>query len=142
VGIARIRMPIDWTMSADNLITKLANFKKVIDVENSVTIIDDMVDVFHELLTQKASGIFHVTNPGTLKHRDIIALYNEMVDPNHTNEWITNEELVKLGLAVKGRSNNILQSTNLEHLGIMMRPADVAIKDTMRKYAEEFKKKL
>jgi hypothetical protein len=107
-----------------------------------VTIIDDMVDVFHELLTQKASGIFHVTNPGTLKHRDIIALYNEMVDPNHTNEWITNEELVKLGLAVKGRSNNILQSTNLEHLGIMMRPADVAIKDTMRKYAEEFKKKL
>ncbi len=137
VGIARIRMPIDHTPSPDNLIDKLASFKKVIDVENSVTIVDDMVDVFYELLSQKASGIFHVTNPGTLKHREIIRLYQEWVDPSHTNEWIANDELVKSGLAVKGRSNNILQSTHLEQLGIMMRPVDVAILDTMRKYAEK-----
>lgn len=136
VGIVRIRMPIDWMPSADNLITKLASFKKVIDVENSVTIVDDMVDVFYELLTQKAAGIFHVTNPGILKHREIIALYEEMVDPAHKNEWISNDDLVKQGLAVKGRSNNILQSTHLEQLGIMMRPVDVAIRDTMRKYGE------
>ena len=69
VGIARIRLPIDWTPGPDNLITKLVSFKKVIDVANSVTILDDMIDVFHELLSQKAAGIFHVTNPGILKHR-------------------------------------------------------------------------
>ena len=69
VGIARIRMPIDWMPAKRNLIDKLAVYPKIIDVENSVTIIDDMMDVFHKLLEQKASGIFHVTNPGTLKHR-------------------------------------------------------------------------
>lgn len=139
VGIARIRMPIDYIPGADNLITKLAAFQKVIDVENSVTIVEDMIDVFHELLSQRAMGIFHVTNPGTLKHRKIIALYEELVDPQHSNEWISSDELVRQGLAIKGRSNNILQSTNLEQLGVAMRPVDIAILDTMRKYAQQIR---
>lgn len=136
VGIARIRMPIDSMPSRRNLIDKLAAYPKIIDVENSVTIVDDMVDVFRKLLEKKASGIFHVTNPGTLKHREIIALYDELVDPNHKNEWITNDDLVKQGLATKGRSNNFLASENLQKLGIEMRDVHVAIRDTMEKYAE------
>lgn len=135
VGIARIRMPIDWMPAQRNLIDKLAAYPKIIDVENSVTIVDDMIDVFRKLLEKKASGIFHVTNPGTLKHREIIALYDELVDPNHKNEWITNDDLVKQGLATKGRSNNFLASENLQKLGIEMRDVHVAIRDTMEKYA-------
>lgn len=136
VGIARIRMPIDYIPSKTNLIDKLISFEKVIDVENSVTIIDDMIQVFYKLLEKKAEGIFHVTNPGTVKHREIIALYEELVDPKHSNEWISNEDLVKQGLATKDRSNNFLQSENLEKLSISMRPAQEAIEDTMKKYAK------
>lgn len=136
VGIARIRMPIDWIPSERNLIDKLANYPKVIDVENSVTIIDDMIDVFWQLLEKKAEGIFHVTNPGTLKHKETLALYKELVDPNHTNEWISNEDLVKQGLAKKGRSNNFLASERLAEIGIHMRDVHEAIRDTMEKYAQ------
>lgn len=136
VGIARIRMPIDWMPSVNNMIDKLATFPKVIDVENSVTIIDDMIHVLYELMRQKAPGIFHVTNPGTLKHREIVALYEEMVDPNHLNEWITNDDLVKQGLATKGRSNNFLASENLAKFGIQMREVHEAMRDTMTKYAK------
>ena len=139
VGIARIRMPIDWKRGSRNLIDKLAKYPKVIDVENSVTIVDDMVKVFYKLLEKKAEGIFHVTNPGTLKHRELIAIYEELVDPNHTNEWIENKDLVTCGLATKGRSNNFLASENLEKLGIEMREVHEALRDTMEKYAEEFK---
>lgn len=134
IGIARIRMPIDWIPSSNNMIDKLASFPKVIDVENSVTIVDDMVDVFHALLEKKAAGIFHVTNPGTLKHREIVALYEELIDSSHTNEWISNDDLVKQGLATKGRSNNFLASENLAKLDIHMRPVQEAIRDTMEKY--------
>ncbi len=136
VGIARIRMPIDHIPSPNNMIDKLASFPKVIDVENSVTIVDDMVDVFYQLLEKKAEGIFHVTNPGILKHREIIDLYEELVDPTHTNEWITNDDLVKQGLATKGRSNNFLASENLASIGIEMREVHVGMRDTMEKYAE------
>lgn len=136
VGIARIRMPIDHVPSPRNLIDKLINYEKVIDVENSVTIVEDMIDVFYQLLEQKGEEIYHVTNPGTLKHRDIISHYKEYVDPDHDNEWITEEELVELGLADKERSNNFLHSSNLEDLGIEMRHIQDAIEDTMKKYAE------
>jgi len=136
VGIARIRMPIDWLPNERNLINKLASYPKVIDVENSVSIVDDMIAVFYQLLEKKAEGIFHVVNPGTLKHREIIALYEELVDPNHSNEWITNDDLVKQGLAIKGRSNNFLVSKNLQKIGIEMREVHEAIRDTMKKYAQ------
>lgn len=135
VGVARIRMPIDWMPAPGNLIDKLSSFAKVIDVENSVTIIDDMIDVFYQLLTKRASGIFHVTNPGTMRHRDLLGLYKELVDPTHTCEWISNDELVSQGLAANGRSNNFLASENLAKVGITMRPIEEALRDTMEKYA-------
>jgi 3,5-epimerase/4-reductase len=136
VGIGRIRMPIDHIPSSNNMIDKLATFPKVIDVENSVTIVDDMLSVFHQLMEKKVPGIFHVTNPGTLKHREIVDLYEELVDPSHSNEWITNDDLVKQGLATKGRSNNFLASENLAKVGIEMREVHVAMRDVMEKYAK------
>ena len=142
VGIARIRMPIDSIPSAGNLIDKIASFPKVIDVENSATIVEDMISVFYQLMEKKASGIFHVTNPGTIRHRQVVELYQQMVDPNYTCEWIHNDDLVKLGLVSKGRSNNFLASTRLAEFGITMRPALDALRDTMKKYATLKKQQL
>jgi len=136
IGIGRIRMPIDYIPSPNNMIDKLASFPKVIDVENSVTIIDDMVDVFYQLMNKKAEGIFHVTNPGTLKHREIVDLYREFVDSDFTCEWISEDELVDQGLAKKHRSNNFLASENLEKVDIKMREVHEAMRNTMEKYAE------
>ena len=140
VGIARFRMPVDSIPSQGNLIDKLAKFPKVIDVENSVTIVEDLVSVLNQLLEKRGTGIFHTTNPGTIKHREIMALYEELVDPSHKNEWITEEDLVTQGLAVKKRSNNFMQSRNLEKLGIHMRPIQEAMRDTMEKYVTLAKK--
>lgn len=139
VGIARIRMPIDSVPSPRNLIDKLALYPNIIDVENSVTIVDDMIDVLYQLLQKRASGMFHVVNPGHMKHRELIDLYHTYVDPNHTNDWISEDELVTTGLATKKRSNNFLHSEHLEKIGITMREVHVALEDTMKKYAENKK---
>jgi UDP-glucose 4,6-dehydratase len=104
-------------------------------VENSLTVIEDMVQVFYQLLEQKAEGIFHVTNPGSIKHREIIELYEKYIDPSHKNIWIKEEDLVALGLADKKRSNNIMASLNLAKYGIKMRPVKVAVEETIKKYA-------
>ncbi|MFH0857477.1 MAG: sugar nucleotide-binding protein [Candidatus Magasanikbacteria bacterium] len=139
VGIARIRMPIDSRSCPSNLIDKLVKYEKVVDVENSVTIVEDMIDVFHKLLEKKAEGIFHVVNRGVMRHKDLIDLYKELVDPNHTNEWLTAQQLVDLGLATKTRSNNILASENLEKLGIQMPEIHESLRRTMEKYAQSKK---
>lgn len=136
VGLARIRMPLDSQSHPANLIDKLAKYEKIIDVENSLTVVDDMIDVFYQLIEKKAIGIFHVTNPGSIKHKEIIKLYEKYVDPNHRNEWITEEDLVKLGLANKKRSNNIMTSLNLPKYGIKMRPIKEAVEEAIKKYAK------
>lgn len=135
VGLARIRMPIDDRPSPGNLIDKIVSFKKIVDVENSVTLVPDMIKVLRQLLEKKAAGIFHVTNPGTIKHREILKMYQEIVDPSHTNEWISEADLVKEGLAKKKRSNNIMQSENLEKIGLKMRPVKEALREALINYA-------
>ncbi len=137
VGIARLRMPIDWISSPRNLINKLAAYPQVIDVENSATVIEDLLSACRELIDKRGEGVFHVVNPGTLRHRDLIALYEKYVDPSHHNEWISDEELVTSGLATKQRSNCILQSPRLAALSITMRPIAEALEDTMQRYADE-----
>lgn len=141
-AIARIRIPIDDTPHPDNLIDKLARYPKIIDVENSVSIIPDTIEVFYQLLEKRSTGIFHVTNPGTLKHREVVELYERLVDPGHTNEWISNDDLVKQGLATKGRSNNFLSSEELVKIGIKMRDVHVAIADVMESYAKKVVKEI
>lgn len=135
VGIARIRVPLDDKPYPGNIIDKLANYPKIIDVENSITVIPDMIDVFYKLLEKRAEGIFHVTNPGVLKYRKLLELYREFVDESQSNEWISEEELVSDGLAVKVRSTNKLQSQNLEKIGIKMQPIEQAVLDAIKKYA-------
>lgn len=135
VAIARLRMPIDWQPNPGNLIDKLVSYPKIIDVENSVTIVDDLIDVVKQIMEKRAEGIFHVTNPGTMKHRDLMGLYHELVNPDHIFEWIREEDLVALGLAAGKRSNNILRSDRFQEYGITMRPIDIALRDTMEKYA-------
>jgi dTDP-4-dehydrorhamnose reductase len=136
VGIARLRMPIDSIPGPRNLITKLAAYREVIDVENSVTVVDDLVKVIAELIRLRATGVFHATNPGTMRHRDLLTLYKELVDPSHVTTFIREEELVSRGLAVRSRSNCVLSSTRLDAIGLTMRPIDVALHSTMTKYAQ------
>jgi len=135
VGIVRLRMPIDDQPGLRNLITKLAGYKHVIDVENSVTVVEDLIHVVRELIERRAEGIFHATNPGTVRHRDLLRLYREIVDPTHDCEFIAEDELVRRGLVASVRSNAILASSRLESLGIEMRPVAAALRDVMTQYA-------
>lgn len=135
VGVARIRMPLDGRPDARNLITKLSKYRFVIDVENSVTVVDDFVSVAGALVEKRAQGVFHVTNPGAMKHRDLLAAYRRHVDPSHAAEFIPAEELVTRGLAAAARSNCILASDRLAALGIMMRPIADVLDGLVAEYA-------
>jgi 3,5-epimerase/4-reductase len=136
VGIARIRMPIDSIFHPANLIDKLINFKQIVDVENSATVVEDMIEVFYQLLEKKAADIFHVTNPGSIKHREIIELYKKYTNSSHKCNWLREQELVDQGLAKKKRSNNVMASENLTKFGISMRPIKEAVEDVMKRFCD------
>lgn len=141
VGVARIRVPLDDRSYPGNIVDKLSSYPKIIDVENSITVIPDMIKVFYQLLSKKAQGIFHVTNPGVIKYRELMEMYRKIVDSNHHNEWISERQLVSQGLVSKMRSTNKLQSQNLEKLGIVMMEIHESVKNALKKYAEKKKVK-
>jgi hypothetical protein len=128
-------MPIDGEPGARNLITKLAAYQQVVDVANSVTVVDDFVQVVSRLVERRATGVFHAANPGTMRHTQLLTLYRELVDPRHECAFISADELVHRGLAVRARSNCLLGSTRLEALGIHMPSIDVSLRRTMMEYA-------
>jgi dTDP-4-dehydrorhamnose reductase len=135
VCIVRVRMPIDAAPHPRNLITKLAHYPYVIDVRNSVTVVDDLVSVIAALIERRASGVFHAVNPGVLAHRRLLELYRERVDPSHQTTLIAEGELVARGLALQARSNCVLASPRLEAAKIAMRPVEEALDDVMRRYS-------
>lgn len=134
VGIARIRIPLDDHSCSGNIVDKLASYPKIIDVANSISVVPDMIDVFYKLLEKRAEGVFHVTNPGMLKYRDLMSLYGKLVNPNHSNEWITEEQLVSQGLVAKCRSTNQLKSTRLAEFGIEMPEVNESVKNALKQY--------
>ncbi len=134
VAVVRLRMPIDSAPHERNLITKLARYSQVIDIVNSVTVVDDLIQVVRQVAEYQLTGIFHAVNPGAISHREILALYQEYVDPSHVCEFIPEAALVADGLASKPRSNCILADTRLAAAGIQMRPISEALRAALACY--------
>lgn len=110
----RLRMPIDNDIRSErNLINKIVRYRRVIDIKNSMTIIDDLLGVAKTLTTRGRTGIYNVVNPGPMGHPEILDLYKEIVDPNFQYEIMTLEELHRKTKAQ--RSNCVLNTEKLNN---------------------------
>lgn len=117
----RIRMPISMHPHPRNFITKIASYPKVINIPNSMTLIEDMLPALEILMEKKPFGILNLTNDGYVQHKDVLAAYKAVVDPNHSYIPITLEELQgKGGITKSERSNCVLDTTKCKSLGISM----------------------
>ena len=108
----RIRMPIDSSPGPRNFITKITKYEKVIDIKNSMTVIDDLLEAGKVLMEKNATGIYNIVNPDAMSHKEILDMYKEIVDPKFEYNIITLEELKPLIKA--DRSNCILSTSKLE----------------------------
>jgi dTDP-4-dehydrorhamnose reductase len=108
----RIRLPIDSAPGPKNFISKITKYKKVIDIKNSMTYLDDFLTATEILIEKNKSGIYNVTNPGPMSHSEILNLYKEYVDSNFEYETISLEELHSFTKAK--RANCILNTEKLE----------------------------
>lgn len=128
----RIRMPIEGRPNSRNLITKLVNYRRIISVPNSATVVEDFLPTAWQLIQRGQTGIFNMTNTGSFTHEQILRLYQEIVDPNYTFEVIS---LESLGSVVKaGRSNCVLNTDKLVQMGLEMPPITTRLRQIMEIY--------
>jgi 3,5-epimerase/4-reductase len=109
--ILRIRMPLSDDLHPRNFITKISKYEKVVDVQNSMTVITDLLPVVVDMLIHSKVGIYNFTNPGTISHNQILALYKRYIDPSFEWKNFSLEDQAKILKA--GRSNNYLDSSKL-----------------------------
>ena len=108
----RIRMPIVGTPHPRNFITKIAGYKRICSMQNSMTVLPDLLPILWHMMKQKLVHTVNLVNPGSIDHNTILQLYKEKVDPTLTWENFTVAEQ-RAALAAD-RSNNILDTTLLE----------------------------
>lgn len=107
----RLRMPISSDFHPKNFITKISKYQRVINVPNSMTILDDMLPVAIQMTLRELKGNYNFVNPGTISHNQILDLYKKYIDPNFTYVNFTVDEQDKILKA--RRSNNELDPSKL-----------------------------
>jgi UDP-glucose 4,6-dehydratase len=127
--ILRIRMPISPKRTARNFLTKISNYSQLIDRPNSVTFTNDIVRAVDFFIENQKTGIFHLTNPGTLSAAEAMQEYKRY-NPEHKFEIISTDQLDKITTAK--RSNCILNTDKLNKLGFQMEDAKTALKECMK----------
>jgi len=86
VAVCRIRLPFTNKDHPRNLITKFKQFKQVQTAKNSMSYINEMFPIIAEMVVQQAEGPFNMTNTGTTSHDQILQMYKQTLNPEHTFE--------------------------------------------------------
>jgi dTDP-4-dehydrorhamnose reductase len=137
--IIRLRMPVDNIVHDSNFITKVAKYKKVIHILNSMTVVPDMLYVLDDMIYRRITGIFNLVNPGLITAAEVMDLYKEIVDQNHNFEVIGLDELDKMVIAT--RSNCMLNTDKLKDNGYNLPDIKDAVISCMKQYVIEKNKK-
>ena len=122
--LLRIRMPFGPDHDEKNYLTKLYQYEKLIDFENSLSSVEDVAKVAVFFATRKpATGVYNVCNPGSKTTKQI----SNMLDIH--KQWFTEEEFKN---AVKApRSNCVLNVDKLMEV-CPIRSVDQAMVETIR----------
>jgi dTDP-glucose 4,6-dehydratase len=87
-------------------------------------------------MQKKTTGTLNLTNPGLIRHNEILEMYKEIVDPKFVWKNFSQEE--QRAILAADRSNNFLDTTKLEYFF----PHVKNIKDSVREMLFQYKQTL
>lgn len=88
----RVRMPISNDLIERSFIGKIIRYKKLINIPNSMTILEDLLPLVPEMIRRGLVGNYNFVNPGAISHNQIMELYKQYIDPDHVYENFSVEE--------------------------------------------------
>jgi dTDP-4-dehydrorhamnose reductase len=109
ICILRLRMPISDDLHPKSLITKIIKYSTVINIPNSMTVLEDLIPFIHIVLEKKLTGIFNLVNTGIITHSQILDMYKFYINTKYKYTIISEEQQSKKVLAPRSNchlSNN------------------------------------
>jgi UDP-glucose 4,6-dehydratase len=134
VYIARLRIPFDDSSSPKNYLTKLLNYNVLLNVENSMTNTQEFIEACcYLLLNEKETGIYNVTNTGSINTFDITKLLNKHITRKKFTFFENEEEFYKKA-AKTPRSNCVLDNSKLLKNGFKIENIHDKIESCIKNY--------
>ena len=128
----RVRMPIDGDLqNPRNFITKIANYAKVVNIPNSMTVLEEFVPMAIEGALRGLTGAYNWTNPWAISHNEVLELYRDYCHPGFKWENFTEEEQAEVIKAP--RSNNTMCDAKIKNAF----PQVLGIKESIIKHVME-----
>ena len=128
----RIRMPITNIDEPRNFISKIIRYPKICSIPNSMTVLNDFIPIFYDMIIDRRTGTYNCTNPGVISHNQILDMYKKYVNPNFTWENFTEQEQNEI-LDSK-RSNNYLDTNSIKSIYPNLKPINESIDSVLKNW--------
>ncbi|PIA93346.1 Bifunctional dTDP-4-dehydrorhamnose 3,5-epimerase/dTDP-4-dehydrorhamnose reductase [Cercospora beticola] len=107
----RLRMPVSADLNRRSFVTKILNYKNIVNIPNSHSILPNLLPVVIAMSEHRETGVYNFTNPGSISHNEVLELYKEIVDSSITWQNFSLEEQGEV--IVAERSNCALDASKL-----------------------------
>ncbi|AEO58699.1 epimerase/hydratase [Thermothelomyces thermophilus ATCC 42464] len=137
--ILRVRAPIAANLDPNNLLTKLFNYKRILNIPASGTVLPDLLPGAILLAEHGETGIYNLISPQPFTNNEILSLAKKYVHPSLTWE---NFELEDQKAVLKApRCNPVFDTTKLvnklRELGYQVKDTHDALEDMFIKMGEQ-----
>lgn len=135
--ILRPRQPVSARVNHKNMLFKFLTFQNFIDVANTATVLEDLMDWTWLIIKKKPVGVLHAANPGFSTPYEMAKLLKKYVLPSLPIKKISKAELNKL--TPNRRVDTILDVSKLKKLGIKVKPLNIRIKEIIKELGQNIK---
>ena len=149
--IWRLRVPFDQHDSARNYLSKLLRYKRLLNVRNSLSHLDDFVaSCWATMERDLPRGTYNVTNPGSVTTKEVAELIRHegqarlAKGDTYSAErmlkefaYFESEDEFMKSAAIARRSSCVLDTAKAERLGLPLRPVCEAIADSLQRWSWE-----
>lgn len=136
--IWRLRIPFDNRDNPRNYLTKLIQYPRLLEAENSVSQLDEFAQASFDCWQQRVPfGIYNVTNTGSVTTRQVTELIRKNLLPDKEFDFFANEAEFMQIAAKTPRSNCVLDNSKLRDAGIKISDVEDALVAALKSWQSE-----
>ncbi len=129
----RLRIPFNHEHTHRNYLSKVLNYDRLLEAENSVSHLDEFVGACLDCFAKGVDyGVYNMTNPGAITTRQVTDWMLEEGLTEKNFDFFEDEEAFMRDAASTPRSNCVLDSSKLQSGGIFLRPVEEAVRSSLR----------
>lgn len=136
--IWRLRIPFNEDRNPRNYLQKLLNYSNLLEAENSISQINEYVKAcIDSFIKECEPGIYNLTNKGSIKTSQVVEWMKEEGVTDKEFNFFDSEDDFMAKAAIAPRSNCVMDTTKAEKCGIVLRPVEDAVRDSLRKMKQK-----